>query len=227
MKLKKIASLMLAGVMAVSMLAGCSGKNTSDPENPDDNQVVVPTGTVGKVITALDDKVTDDVTVSASASLESALQKAVENAGLANIANWNKTTLQNTLKDIDDTLNFWPLIPQVRLDRNGDADDKKVQNFTFIVTMENYKGSDEEYVVGKIADAIENQSIMNKWGGGDLKMNDDLPSKSDIYKENTSDEYRYNFDYTADVAVVCVTDAVTGMTTYVAVCDVTRTPTKV
>ena len=227
MKLKKIASLALAGVMAVSMLAGCSGKNTSDPENPDDNQVVVPTGTVGKVITALDDKVTDDVTVSASASLESALQKAVENAGLANIANWNKTTLQNTLKDIDDTLNFWPLIPQVRLDRNGDADDKKVQNFTFIVTMENYKGSDEEYVVGKIADAIENQSIMNKWGGGDLKMNDDLPSKSDIYKENTSDEYRYNFDYTADVAVVCVTDAVTGMTTYVAVCDVTRTPTKV
>ena len=227
MKLKKIASLMLAGVMAVSMLAGCSGKGTTDPENPDDNQVVVPTGTVGKVITALDDKVTDDVTVSASASLESALQKAVENAGLANISSSNKTTLQNTLKDIDDTLNFWPLIPQVKLDRSGDADDKEVQNFTFIVTMENYKGSDEEYVVGKIADAIENQSIMNKWGGGDLKMNDDLPSKSDIYKENTSDEYRYNFDYTADVAVVCVTDAVTGMTTYVAVCDVTRTPTKV
>ena len=227
MKLKKIASLMLAGVMAVSMLAGCSGKGTTDPENPDDNQVVVPTGTVGKVITALDDKVTDDVTVSASASLESALQKAVENAGLANISSSNKTALQNTLKDIDDTLNFWPLIPQVRLDGNGDADDKEVQNFTFIVTMENYKGSDEEYVVGKIADAIENQSIMNKWGGNDLKMNDDLPSKSDIYKENTSDEYRYNFDYTADVAVVCVTDAVTGMTTYVAVCDVTRTPTKV
>ena len=30
MKLKKIASLMLAGVMAVSMLAGCSGNNTDD-----------------------------------------------------------------------------------------------------------------------------------------------------------------------------------------------------
>ena len=33
MKLKKIASLMLAGIMAVSMLAGCNGKNTTN-ENP-------------------------------------------------------------------------------------------------------------------------------------------------------------------------------------------------
>ena len=37
MKLKKIASLMLAGVMAVSMLAGCSGKTEEKPgaENPE------------------------------------------------------------------------------------------------------------------------------------------------------------------------------------------------
>ena len=37
MKLKKIASLMLAGIMAVSMLAGCSdngGSSSSEPENP-------------------------------------------------------------------------------------------------------------------------------------------------------------------------------------------------
>ena len=227
MKLKKIASLMLAGVMAVSMLAGCSGNNATDPENPDDGQVVVPTGTVGKVIAALDGDVTDDVTVSANASLEAALQKAVENAGLANISSWNKTTLQTTLKDIDDTLNFNSYIPQVRLDATGDADDKEEQNFSFIVTMEKYKGSDEDYVAGKIADAIEEMSVMHKWNGGYLKMNDKLPAKSDIYKENTNDEYRYNFDYTADVAVVCVTDAVTGTTTYVAVCDVARTPTKV
>ena len=39
MKLKKIASLMLAGVMAVSMLAGCKGSaNSGEEENP-----VVPT----------------------------------------------------------------------------------------------------------------------------------------------------------------------------------------
>ena len=35
MKLKKIASLMLAGIMAVSMLAGCkTGTTTDDEKNP-------------------------------------------------------------------------------------------------------------------------------------------------------------------------------------------------
>ena len=37
MKLKKIASLMLAGVMAVSMLAGCNGKTETKPEGEDNN----------------------------------------------------------------------------------------------------------------------------------------------------------------------------------------------
>ena len=46
MKLKKIASLMLAGVMAVSMLAGCSGENNG---NTDDGQNQT-TPTVSKVV---------------------------------------------------------------------------------------------------------------------------------------------------------------------------------
>ncbi len=42
MKLKKIASLMLAGVMAVSMLAGCSGKSTpNDGDKEPTNPVVI------------------------------------------------------------------------------------------------------------------------------------------------------------------------------------------
>ena len=40
MKLKKIASLMLAGVMAVSMLAGCEGSANSGENNGEENQVV-------------------------------------------------------------------------------------------------------------------------------------------------------------------------------------------
>ena len=55
MKLKKFASLALAGVMAVSMLAGCSGKgngNDGEPENP----VVPTTG----VVADADDAVSAD-----------------------------------------------------------------------------------------------------------------------------------------------------------------------
>ena len=38
MKLKKIASLMLAGIMAVSILAGCKGSNTTDDtEEPEES----------------------------------------------------------------------------------------------------------------------------------------------------------------------------------------------
>ena len=40
MKLKKIASLMLAGIMAVSMLAGCEGSANSGENNGEENQVV-------------------------------------------------------------------------------------------------------------------------------------------------------------------------------------------
>ena len=43
MKLKKIASLMLAGVMAVSMLAGCQNANV-DPEQPTDPETPTTTG---------------------------------------------------------------------------------------------------------------------------------------------------------------------------------------
>ena len=43
MKLKKIASLMLAGVMAVSMLAGCQNANV-DPEQPTDPETPTATG---------------------------------------------------------------------------------------------------------------------------------------------------------------------------------------
>ena len=226
MKLKKIASLMLAGIMAVSMLAACGDSTVNNGDDQDDT-VVVPTGTVGKVITALSEDVTDDITISASSSLEAALQKAVENAGFANLSSWNFTALQTTLKDIDGELNFASYLPQIKQDLTSEADDKEAHNYTFILSMDNYKGSSEDYVAGKIADAIENTQIMSKWGGGFLKMNDKLPAKSDIYKENTTDEYRYEFDYTAEVAVVCTTNSVTGVTTYVAICDVTRTPTKV
>ena len=41
MKLKKIASLMLAGIMAVSMLAGCNGETAPDPDDNGNGGVTV------------------------------------------------------------------------------------------------------------------------------------------------------------------------------------------
>ena len=81
MKLKKIASLMLAGVMAVSMLAGCSGKGTTDPENPDDPIVVPETG----IVAAVNDgqNVDNDVkiTFTSDSNLDALLNSAVKAFG--------------------------------------------------------------------------------------------------------------------------------------------------
>ena len=53
MKLKKIASLALAGIMAVSMLAGCKDGGNTEPENP-----VVPS--TSGVASYLNDMLTSD-----------------------------------------------------------------------------------------------------------------------------------------------------------------------
>ena len=81
MKLKKIASLMLAGIMAVSMLAGCNGEPAPDPDNNGNggNTATGYSATLGDKIEALSEKVKgmtyvdfkDDPT--AEAALKSAL----------------------------------------------------------------------------------------------------------------------------------------------------------
>ena len=88
MKLKKIASLMLAGVMAVSMLAGCQNANV-DPEQPTDP---IEPGTAGVsadikslVETWRDEEIPSYVTFSDSAELNSDLEYAVEYAGVDSI----------------------------------------------------------------------------------------------------------------------------------------------
>ena len=81
MKLKKIASLMLAGVMAISMLAGCSnGGNT-------DSAVTANTGSlsVDGIVAEMDKDVADKVTFDADAHLGSALRKALSDVGSSSV----------------------------------------------------------------------------------------------------------------------------------------------
>ena len=74
MKLKKIASLALAGIMAVSMLAGCKS-NPADPETPTD-----PTTPASGVSTTFASYLTDDnvATFADDSIMQSALASAVK-----------------------------------------------------------------------------------------------------------------------------------------------------
>ena len=80
MKLKKIVSLALAGVMAVGMLAGCSTAN--EPNQPTDP--TQPASSISTEVGALLDA-PEYVTFADSADLDKALEGAVEYAGVLDV----------------------------------------------------------------------------------------------------------------------------------------------
>ena len=76
MKLKKIASLMLAGVMAVSMLAGCATANV-EPEQPEKPETPATSAAADALYSELTGSAKEKVTAVADADLDSALDNAV------------------------------------------------------------------------------------------------------------------------------------------------------
>ena len=85
MKLKKIVSLALAGVLAVSMLAGCKD-NSSSSSSSESTETVV--GYSSKVQGNLSNTATEKVALSDSAELNDALKAAMEYATNGSIAGW-------------------------------------------------------------------------------------------------------------------------------------------
>ena len=81
MKLKKIASLMLAGVMAVSMLAGCNNGPVNDNTGDNNGNVVTPTSIVTAVNNGQSATNRVKIDFTADAALDSALTKAVKSIG--------------------------------------------------------------------------------------------------------------------------------------------------
>ena len=86
MKLKKIASLALAGIMAVSMLAGCSTTSNEVPQDPTTPPTTTPVSGKSAVFEAqLSDLADVKITMSDSADLQAALDAAAQNVGSATI----------------------------------------------------------------------------------------------------------------------------------------------
>ena len=96
MKLKKIASLALAGVMAMSMLAGCAEANANSTPNTDDGNVdVTPAAGKSSVFASAlaenenwGDIASLKITMKDDADLQSALDAAAQNVGTATIADF-------------------------------------------------------------------------------------------------------------------------------------------
>ena len=82
MKLKKIASLMLAGVMVVSTLAGCSGKETDKTDDKEDNEIVTTSNAVTYANDALSASEKEYITVKASSTLDGWVKDIATDTGV-------------------------------------------------------------------------------------------------------------------------------------------------
>ncbi|HIZ58859.1 MAG TPA: hypothetical protein H9725_09895 [Candidatus Faecalibacterium gallistercoris] len=218
MKLKKIASLMLAGVMAVSMLAGCSNGTKPDDDKKDP---VVNTGLTGSVIAALDEDTTKNVTFSADSNLQAVLEKAVKNVGYNGLNDLK--SIATTMIAIDSDLGKYAPLPGVTMSSNKsstEATDKETQTAVGLVYVAG-EGQNESTIAKALASKIDGEKIY-EYGSGSWS---DLPTDSRNYTDKDG-EYWYDFAYTAGVASVEVSDAVNGQTAYVVAYTVTRTPAK-
>ena len=94
MKLKKIASLMLAGVMAVSMLAGCSTTNGETTPDPDEDNGVVTTAGYSKTFEdTLSEYADRRISMSDSAELNAKLNTAIGNVSSSLMTEFHKVNM--------------------------------------------------------------------------------------------------------------------------------------
>ena len=209
MKLKKIASLMLAGVMAVSMLAGCSGK-TEGEEKPGDDVVVVPeTGIVAEVNNGQNKDNKAKIDFTSNTSLDVALTSAVKAFGeysnnddltkrVANLLSmdaWNSTITNAGYHGMNDAR--YPMQGTNSVDDDADGD---VVEFVEVFTITSEQAKSENAAMKKAAETID-------------KVVGRLHATSYVKGQTKGGEKYCDYTYTGTVSMVTVEKA-NGTTVY-------------
>ena len=226
MKLKKMASLALAGVMAVSMLAGCSGKGDVD-NNSNNNETSTATSIVEAVNNGQSDKNDVKVTFTADPALDSAAKRAAEVYGNAMTETNLKTMVEEltgiksvpassncgTFKDnsglLNKTTNYKYVIDTQKQDLDGDT-------YTY-VGYETYSGFlSEKAVLNAIAKEAD-QLIAALPAHSALTTNaTDTDGVVNAGEELKAGEKYYGFSYDGNISMVSV-QKTDGTTNYLVV----------
>ena len=226
MKLKKIASLMLVGVMAVSMLAGCStasnGNNNGEGEGENGGTTTGYSVTFGEKLSS-DVKNKDYVSFADNAADQAALADALNNVGALKtlIATANdEITYLNGGDVVGVVEDFTDSAKLTRYGFNNGAGNVFNNKNTLNRTT---KVGSIYYVDGSVSmDKVLNQ-IANKLDSYFKKL-----AETGEIKDSDGNQVTYDFDYTISVSVVNKTSDVidwyNGSTNVVAV-TVTRTAT--
>ena len=210
MKLKKIASLMLAGVMAVSMLAGCSGNTIDDTQKPEEPDVTPSTSADAEILVAAMTKESQNrVTAVANKDLDDALQAAVDkyfNDAFA--ANAGRVfDIAMTGKNGHGDMRYTDLGKAVAVsmghanDEIGDLENKLTGEGKTAVAVETYafnaSVSDDE-ILEQVGRKID-QSVRN------------LPSSSDVKVTDPYTHVTYDYDYEVSTSIVTATGKYMGI----------------
>ena len=200
MKLNKVLALALSGVMAVSMLAGCSGNSGNGGQNGGEQPPVDDT-TIASVLN--DEQADNDVKVNFtySSSLETALQKTLSVVGNDADADDVDDYLANVL-DVDDVIikNFYGYPGQTSGTLNT------VGEQTAVVVIRDKAGKTEDGVAKDMYNTLKN-------GGLDK-----------LTAEWADNQVKWSFSYTGEVAAVSTVEDNQNYT-YVAVvvtCNTTK-----
>ena len=239
MKIKKIASLILSGDMAVSMLAGCS--NTSNnggqplPPPEDDDNTTGYSVTLGNKIEAGSETIAnmDYITFEDDADVDAALEKAVGNIGfVANaigsvlpgeIYNVDKDTAQDN--EVDDIDGVGLMIDSFVEDLDIENDWLNVEGIVDAFNSPNVEDGDTVRAAALyvIDGTVEMDSVLNQVAAAVDEYLEDLPNVND---DNTA---RVTYDYVVSASVVnkpvSVVDWFNGSANFIAVV-VTRIPTQ-
>lgn len=211
MKLNKIAALAMAGVMAVSMLAGCSGKGNG---NGGDGTVVVdPTSSVVDTVNnnqSVLNKV--KITFAADSDLDDALEALVKRNGNNVITNMN----WKDLSDLEKLIGVKAGQDSDLKDKNAEPDTNEEKGDVVVATVVKAEPivamndeAAEKMLAKKISDYIADRDLT------DTTYDKDETKVEDLY---------YDFDYEGTVSLVSF-EGVGGVTYYVGAWTITQTAT--
>ena len=228
MKLKKIAALALAGMMAVSMLAACSDKTTTD--NEEENNIVAAADAAAYANDALSAELKEYITVKTSTTLDGWVKDIATDT-----SKFGSDDIEYDYNHILSMTDFWSGVPGHRAGLVNALKEKVVD--TNVVYQSDFNGGFEGVpVTGSDTQTGSNMYVMSG-------MLDEKTAVQNVVKNIvTSDRfpaaigtksgnytvYSHNCDYVVEISALRVTnDSLKGESAWVIGVVVTQTVTEV
>ena len=239
MKLKKIASLMLAGIMAVSMLAACGG-NTVNDDDQDDDTIVTPVDDsfAAAINGELSTAEKNTLTITADSNLEAILNKVADK--------FDDHALQKTAGGVVTkfVLDTESTVPQDARHLMGLKDDASLTTYASgsadpdgYAGVDNSKANNKKWTYFAKNDSVETTLDFIIVDGGQTEeglaheVADELKA---LMTENRMpgeakdvNDKDYDYDYTGHVASIKLDNLRGDESFYVVAVEITKTPTEV